>query len=332
MDPNDLDLIRAVDPALEVAYTPFMEDDSVRRMRATAPLEVIRSRKQEIPPALYEELAGTEILIALDTPVDLLARAPKLRWIHNIGSGTDHYRGSGVLESEVILTSSKGVAARTIAEFVMGQLLALAKRMPERFELKGRHEWRRLRNFDLYGATLGIVGLGEIGSQVAPLAKAFGMEVLATKRTVPEGPPPPNVDRLYRREDLREMLGRCDAVLIAVAYTPDTRGMIGAAELAAMRRGSYLMDVSRGGVLDEDAFVEALTSGHLAGAALDVFNEEPLPPTSRLWDLPNLIMSSHNAVGLENYGRAVLQSFTQNLRRYLAGEPLRNVVTAEAGY
>jgi phosphoglycerate dehydrogenase-like enzyme len=332
IQPDDLDLIRAVDPELEVVFVPYLEDMETRRLRATAPVEVIKALKQDLPEALLGYLPEVEMLVTQDTPVDILERAPKLRWVHCIGSGTDHFRGTGILGSHVVLTSSKGIAARSIAEFVMAQLLALAKQTPRRWGVQRAHEWRVLKNRPLYESTLGIVGLGEIGQAVARLAKAFGLRVLATRRRPPGEDLPPNVDAVFPREALRAMLGACDAVVVAAAYTADTRGLIGAGELAAMRPGSLLVDVSRGGIVEESALIEALRSGHLGGAALDVFDREPLPSDSPLWDLPTLIISPHNAVGLENYGRATIERFVDLLRDYLRGEPLRYVVDPETGY
>ena len=228
--------------------------------------------------------------------------------------------------------NSKGLASAAIAEFVLAQLLVLTKQFPERFRLQQAHRWERRRNGHLAGATLGVIGLGAIGSEVAKRAKCFGMRVVATKRTAIDGPLPPNVDLLYRREDLHELLAQCNAVLVSVAYTPETHGMIGAAELAAMPYGGYLMDVSHSGVVQEDGLVAALASGQLAGAALDTFGQEPLPAESRLWDLPNLVVSAHDAASLDDYGGAVTEMFIENLHHHLRGEPLRNVIPPEAGY
>jgi phosphoglycerate dehydrogenase-like enzyme len=331
-DLSDLERVREAAPGWDVRYVPFMLDMAARRRRATAPLEELRAYPDEFPQVFLDTLPEVEAMLGLDVPIDILERAPKLRWVQNIGSGTDQYRGTGILESPVILTSAKGLTARIIAEFVLAQLLALAKQFPTRFEAQRRHEWKWLKNVELYGRTLGILGLGEIGSEVARLAKPFGIHVLAIKRTRLSEGSPPNVDVLYPREELNSMLAACDFLLIAVPYTPQTVGMVGAAELAALPKGAFLLDVSRGGVLQEEAFIAAMQSGHLAGAALDVFGQEPLPLDSPLWDLPNLIISPHNAGDLPNYGRSAVDRFIENLGHYLRGEPLLHEVTAEAGY
>jgi phosphoglycerate dehydrogenase-like enzyme len=333
MTEGDLDRIRAVNDRLEVVFAPFMEEADTRyAVRRTMSVDEIRSRPQDLPPALVENLPRVEAMLALDVPARIDERAPKLRWIHNIGSGTDHYRGSGVHEKGITLTNSKGLAAPTMAEFILAQLLAMTKQIPERVRLQQSHSWDRRKNFQLSGATLGIIGLGAIGSEVAQRAKCFGMRVVATKRTLPDGPPPPNVDHLYRPAELPQLLAESQAVLISVAYTPETHHLIGDAELAAMPRGGYLIDVSHSGVLQEEPLIRALASGQLGGAALDTFAVEPLPPESPLWDLPNLLISAHDSATFDEYGRALTDMFNDNLRRYLRGEPLRNVVTPEAGY
>ena len=248
-----------------------------------------------------------------------------------MGSGTEQYGALGILGSHVTLTSSKGVAARSIAEFTLGQLLMLSKRFADRLRYQQAHQWKRIQHMDLYGKTLGIVGLGEIGSEVARLAKAFGMRILATRRRE-GGELPPNVDAMYPVKDLRSMLAQCDAVALTLASTPESRGLLGAQEFAAMKKGAFLANVSRGDVLDEDALIEALKSGHLGGAALDVFVQEPLQQSSPLWDLPNVIMSTHNSIGMDDFPGASFAAFVANLQRYAKGEPLQQVVDPAKGY
>ena len=248
-----------------------------------------------------------------------------------MGSGTEQYGPLGIPGSHVTLTSSKGVAARSIAEFTLGQLLVLAKRFPERLRYQAAHQWKRMQHIDLYGKTLGIVGLGEIGSEVARLAKAFGMRVLATRRRE-GGDLPPNVDTMFLVRDLRAMLAQCDAVVLALASTAESRGLIGAAELATMKKGAYLANIARGDVIDEPALIRSLQDGHLGGAALDVFVKEPLQQESPLWDLPNVVMSTHNSIGMDDYPGMAFAAFIANLQRYARGEALHQVVDPKFGY
>ena len=174
------------------------------------------------------------------------------------------------------------------------------------------------------------MGLGEIGTEVARLADAFGMEVLATRRDVSVRPP--YVKELFAPERLHEMLARCDAVVIATAHTPETAGLFDARAFASMKKGTFLVNVSRGGVVDEVALEAALRDGHLAGAAFDVFAQEPLPADSALWEVPNLLVSAHEAVGMPDYSAASFARFSENFERYCRGEPLLGRVDPSKGY
>ncbi len=228
-------------------------------------------------------------------------------------------------------------------------LLALGHRLPalvENQRQKGwpKDRWHRFLPVELNASTVGIVGYGSLGRETARLLHAFGAQVLATKRDArhPEddGYAPPGhgdpegrcVRRLYPAEALLHMLPECDFVVVTVPLTPATRGLIGREAFAAMKPGAYLVDVSRGGVVDHDALVEALRSGHLAGAALDVFPTEPLPPDSPLWEMPNVLLTPHIAGATAFYDQRAVALFAENLRRYLTGKPLLNRVDPQRGY
>lgn len=330
VDAADLDRLRAIGD-VDVIYAPLPPALANLRTFSSKPREALLPLTGSFPKQLLDALPEAEVIYALSLPVDTLERAPKLRWIANLGSGTDQYQAFGLPASKVTLTSSKGVAARTIAEFVLAQLLLMAKRLPERLDLQRAHEWKRLQHLDLHGRTLGIVGFGEIGAQIARLAKPFGMTVLATRRH-DGGPLPENVDRMYPSSERRAMLAQCDVCAVTVAFTPETRGLVGRAEIGAMRPGGFLADVSRGGVTDMAALADALRSGQLRGAAVDVFEQEPLPPDSPLWDVPNLVITPHNAVGLDNYNFHAFSRFIENVKRYRAGERLIGIVDPKLGY
>ena len=323
--PSLVEKARAVSGDFEVVYLPVQLPPDALRTYASGTAEAREALNQRYPAEFMQRLPEAEVIYSLHLPVDLLKRAPKLKWVANMGSGTEQYGPLGVLGSGVTLTSSKGVAARSIAEFVMAQLLALNKRLPERGREQAAHRWTRMQARDLHGQTLGIVGLGEIGAEAARFAKAFGMRVLATRRR-PMPELPPNVDATYPTGELRAMLAECDAVVLALAFTPETRNLIGRAELAAMKKGSFLINVARGEVLDEVALLEALKNGPMAGAALDVFAKEPLPKDSPFWDLPNLVISAHNSVTMAHYSDAAFEAFVENFKRYARGEALQRVV------
>jgi len=322
--------LRALDPQAEVVYAPVPVDgEMLTRMRAGDPAELLRYNAR-FPAQFMQALPDTEVLFTLLAPVDLLQRAPKLRWVANVGSGTEHYSAHGILGSHVTLSSSKGVAARSVAEFAVSQLLMLARSWPARLADQRDHRWRWHTGRELDTMTLGIVGLGEIGREVARMAKVFGLRVIGTRRRATELPP--NVDAVYAPEQLHQMLEQSDAVVIAAAFGPQTAGMFDREKLASMRRGAFLLNVARGGLVDEVALEEALRSGHLGGAAFDVFSQEPLPPESTLWEVPNLLISAHNAVGLKDYGAHAFKRFLDDYADFRAGRPLRGRVDPQTGY
>jgi len=240
--------------------------------------------------------------------------------------------------------------AINIGEYVFASILAWTRHLPELFDLQRKQQWPSDRwtccqPTELRGSTVGIVGYGSIGREVARLAKAFGMCVLALKRRSesageqgafemaglgdPAGVLP---DALYGTEQLREMLAQCDFVVLAVPLTQETRGMIGEAELRAMKPTAYLVNIARGEVCDEAALIRALQDGWIAGAGLDVFAQEPLPETSPLWTLPNVILTPHISGFTPVYEQRAVDIFCENLRRYIAGQPLLNLVDKSTGY
>jgi phosphoglycerate dehydrogenase-like enzyme len=283
---------------------------------------------------ITESLEGAEVLflrwgLSPEATRRLLARVPNLRWIHTISAGVDHLLFPELRESEAILTNASGVFNVPIAETVMAYILAVVKRLPEFWAHQRERRWEKLPLRELRGLTVGIVGLGDIGTEVARLCRAFGMHVLGLRRR----PAPSDLaDEVLPPDRLQDLLARSDFVVIAVPLTAETRGMIGRAELAAMKPDAWLVNISRGAIVDEEALVEALKEGRIGGACLDVFAEEPLPPESPLWDMPNVIITPHNSWSSPHIEEREIALFLENLRRYVAGEPLLNVVDKQAGY
>lgn len=281
-----------------------------------------------------EPLEGADVLflrwgLSPEATRRLLARVPNLRWIHTISAGVDHLLFPELRESDAILTNASGVFNIPIAETVMAYILAVVKRLPEFWAHQREHRWEKLPLRELRGLTVGIVGLGDIGTEVARLCRAFGMRVLGLRRR----PAPSDLaDEVLPPDRLQDLLARSDFVVIAVPLTAETRGMIGRAELAAMKPDAWLVNISRGAIVDEEALVEALREGRIGGACLDVFAEEPLPPESPLWDMPNVIITPHNSWSSPHIEEREIALFLENLRRYVAGEPLLNVVDKQAGY
>lgn len=283
---------------------------------------------------LTEPLDGAEVLFlrwgwSPETIRRLLARIPHLRWVHSISAGVDHLLFPELRDSDILLTNASGVFSIPIAETVMAYILAVVKRLPEFWARQREHRWEKLPLRELRGLTVGIVGLGDIGTEVARLCRAFGMHVLGLRRH----PTPSDVaDEVLPPDRRDELLSRSDFVVIAVPLTAKTRGMIGKAELAAMKADAWLINISRGAIVQEEALVEALRKGRIGGACLDVFAEEPLPAENPLWDMPNVLITPHQSWSSPHIEEREVDLFLENLRRYVAGEPLLNVVDKQAGY
>jgi phosphoglycerate dehydrogenase-like enzyme len=273
---------------------------------------------------------------------------PNLKWIQGHFAGVDHFMDQP-LPPSVILTTMSGVHAPNMSEYILMMILAFAHRLPNMIEFQRKIEWPKDRwtHFapkELGGATLGIVGYGSIGRETARLAKTFGMRVLATKRDVSQvneqGWQLPNVgdatarfvDQLYSTQQLHSMLSECDFVVITVPLTAETRHFIGAAEFRSMKRDAVIINVARGGVIDEAAMIDALRDKVIGGAGLDVFEEEPLPVDSPLWKFTNVLISPHTSGFTPYYNERAMSLFAENLRRYLNNEPLLNVVDMNKGY
>jgi phosphoglycerate dehydrogenase-like enzyme len=238
--------------------------------------------------------------------------------------------------SNVVITNSRGMHAETIAEHVVAVVLALFRRLPDALRRQAEHVWvQNELTLDpprlLARKTVGIVGMGGIGSAVARLMAAFGARVEATRRRVEAGRPD-GVASVHPPGALAERLPGWDVVVLAAPHTAETERIVGARELALMKREAVLVNVARGALVDELALAGALTRGAIAGAALDVFDDEPLPADSPLWDTPNLLITPHVAGNRPDYWDSALAIFLENLRRYRAGEALMNVVDKEAGY
>ncbi|HEY40586.1 MAG TPA: D-2-hydroxyacid dehydrogenase [Dehalococcoidia bacterium] len=277
-------------------------------------------------------LADTEVVYCLRMPRDLITRAPKLKWVQVMSAGVDRFLDADFRKSPVILTNVSGMHATPIGEFVMEQMLMFAKNAAFCFDLKQKKQWQRYSTSVLRGKTVGIVGLGNIGREVARLSKAFGMRVVATRRSAPRIQRTRNVDLMLPRQELPRLLAESDYVVITLPYTRETHNLFGEKELKTMKPSAYLINIGRGGIVDEDVLVRALAEKWIAGAGLDVFATEPLPPESKLWDLPSLLFSPHVSGDMEDYFGQATDVFCKNLKRYLEGKRLFNVVNKQRGY
>ncbi|MHB1134662.1 MAG: D-2-hydroxyacid dehydrogenase [Chloroflexota bacterium] len=280
------------------------------------------------------DLAAAEVLfywVTAPPPEPLWPGLGRLRWLHSASAGVDRFLFPALLQSEVVLTRSTGVYAPALAEYALAALLYFAKRLPQMVAAQQRRAWQSISPALLAGATLGIVGLGDIGLAVARLARPLGLRVLGLRRVVVGGPPE-GVDEVLAGADLPALLARSDYVVVTLPLTPQTRGLLGAEQLAHLKPGAVLVNIARGGIVDEAALLAALREGRLAGAACDVFAREPLPADDPLWEAPNLLISAHTVDNVPGWEQRAVAGFVQNLRRYLAGQPLLNVVDKGRGY
>ena len=277
-------------------------------------------------------LAGADVVFGFVPPADIINRAPKLKWLQATSAGVDRLTRSEIWDSNIIITGVSGIHATAISEFVLGTMLAFAKGTLQSFRNQQQHTWGRYTATGLHGRTVGIVGLGNIGREIARLSKAFRMRVIATRRSTRKTGTARNVDILIPQAELRTLLGESDYVVLSVPLTKETHNLIGAAELAAMKPDAYLINIARGGIVDEEALIAALKDRKIAGAGLDVTVKEPLPPESPLWDLENVILSPHVSGGMEDYMLRATGVFCDNLVRYRDGRRLRNLVKRSRGY
>jgi len=269
---------------------------------------------------------------------DIFGSLARLRWVQSPAVGVGSLMFPELLASDVVITSARGIRARSIAEHVLGVTIALARRLPVAIRAQRDHRWAQdeLEGPDvdvrtLHGQRMGIVGLGSIGRALVEIAAPFGFRITGIRRRA-EGPPPSGVEAVWPPDRLDDLLASSDVVVIAAPHTPDTKRLIGRREIDVVKRGALLVNVARGKLIDDEAVIDALRDGRLGGAALDVFTKEPLDPSSAYWDLPNVIVTPHVSGALRDYWTPLVALFSDNLRRFERGEPLVNVVDKAAGY
>lgn len=273
------------------------------------------------PAETSTAIADADIALTSYLEPSMLERATSLRWVQALSAGVDQLPLEHLRAREIVLTNAAGVHAQPIAEQVLGYLLAFERRLDTAFERKARGVWERFTGGELAGKTLGVVGLGEIGTRVAEIAAAVGMDVVGVKRD-PDVELDP-VDRIYGPDGLTDVLLESEYVLLSCPLTDETEGLIGREELGTMRDDAVLVNVARGPVVVEDALVEALHQRVIRGAALDVFETEPLPAESALWDLSNVILTPHNAGSSPALTRRLADVFLENYDAFLEGAPDR---------
>jgi D-2-hydroxyacid dehydrogenase (NADP+) len=318
-DQETLRQIRRVSPRIKVSDASSL---------VAAELRGDNSRQKELDALLSE----VDVIYGLIPPKDLLMRAPRLKWLQMMSAGVDRLRDTEIWRSRIMITGVSGIHATPISEFVLELMLMFVKGAPQCFEMKQKREWQRFPPTVLRGKTVGIVGLGHIGREVARLAKAFGMTVIATRRSVKKQRSARYVDTLMPAGQLPRLLKSSDFVVIATPHTAETHHFIGEKELRLMKSTAYILNIARGGIIDEKALVKALEEKWIAGAGLDVTEREPLPAESPLWNFPNVILSPHVSGGHDDYMVNATALFCENLKRYIAGKKLLNVIDKKKGY
>jgi phosphoglycerate dehydrogenase-like enzyme len=336
---------------VQVLCTVRFADDLIAQLRAVSPrLHLIQQTchdVDQVATALAEH-PSVEVLYTFDLPSNALDLAPRLRWLQLHSAGANHLLDHPIMKSDVAITTISGIHATPIAEYVFASILAYRWRVPRWTHCQREARWPSGR-WDLYArpelrdSTLGIVGYGNIGREVGRIGQAFGMQVLAIRRSAgrarrsyaaEHAPDAAGAipTRLYAPDALHEMLSECDYVVVAVPLTPETVRLIGPAELRAMKPSAYLVNIARGPIVDEAALVQALRQGWIAGAGLDVFEQEPLPADSPLWNLENVLISPHVAGFTPRYDERATALFAENLDCYLSGELMLNLVDKTRGY
>jgi phosphoglycerate dehydrogenase-like enzyme len=304
---------------------------SADTLRAALPDDrIVAVQGEELGPAVEAEAAFGGF--SIDRLRSVLAGMPKLRWVHTFSAGVDRHVPVMATYERVLLTNNSGSYDVPIAEHVIAMIFAAAKRVPEHLAAQGRREWQReTPHAEVRGQTLVILGMGNIGSELARLANGVGMRVVGIRRDASR-PGGPGVERIVPPERLVEAAREADYLAVTAALTPATRGMVSAEVLRALKPTAWVINIARGPIVDEAALAAALQEKRIGGAALDVFETEPLPATSPLWDCASAILTPHISNSSPRVRERSLALVAENVRRFKAGEPLLNVVDRKAGY
>ncbi len=316
---------------MKIVIAGRADERGLADLRAAHPeVEFVAARGAELSTAI----ADADAVYIHTMTSELVADARRLRWVQSQGAGVEWIHDvPELIESDVVLTNTRGAHAQTIAEHAFGLLLSLTRCLPQLRANQRAHRWGRPEGatmVGLSGLTFGVVGLGRIGTAIAQRAHGFDMHVVAVDAN--DVPRPDYVERFWPLDGLGELLAAADVVAVSTPLTPQTQGMIGASELAGMKPGAYLLVVSRGGIVDEEAVVAALQDGRLAGAGIDVTAREPLPADSPLWDAPNLLLTPHTSGASRQTTALAWTIFAENVGRFVHGQELANVVDKRLGY
>lgn len=320
--------VLVVQPQLDKVITdPEGRKEWRRQLEAAAPNDTFEYLAND--DALPDRIADADVVAGYVSPAALKRATGRLKWVHSWAAGPDKQLYPEFVASDIILTCCKGNGAVPLAEHAMMLMMMLQRDAVRWLNAQQSRVWEHRPHEELAGKTCAIIGTGHSGVDLALKAKAFHMRVIGLRRT---GQPAPHVDRMYRREELHDFLREADFVVVTAPRTPETRGMLGAAEFAVMKPTAYYVCFSRGGIADDAALLDALVTGKIAGAGLDAHAIEPLPPDSPFWNAPNTIITPHNGATTPGTHRRGLQMLIENLRRFHNGEELINRVEKQLGY
>ncbi|WP_168120301.1 D-2-hydroxyacid dehydrogenase [Paenibacillus sp. HB172176] len=315
----------------KIVYLGTLSAKHLEKIHTTLPerWEIVHGKEEQWLP----HLEGAEIIIGWNNKAAEACLKPntRLKWIQNWGAGVDRMPLADMAAYGVALTNASGVHAYPISETIFSMMLAFARNLHQSIRNQERNDWKSTGALrEIHGATMGVVGVGAIGEETARLGKAFGMTVLGVRRS---GEQAPNVDRMFRHDGLGEVLRMSDFVVNTLPHTTETHRMFGKQQFAWMKPSAYYINIGRGGTTDTEAMIEALRSGEIAGAGLDVFEQEPLPKDSPLWGMDNVLITPHNSGSTVHYDDRALDIFLENLQAYLGtGQPSRNVVDIQKQY
>jgi len=312
--------------ALTILMSGELNERQIAQIKAAAPAADVRyfSSRAE----LEGEIEQADIVAGSISPAGL-AKAAQLKWVQSWAAGTNEILFPEMVKSPVTVTSCASNGAIPLAEHAVMLMLMLSRNAPKWLKNQGESKWERWYHPELSGLTCGIIGLGFSGADLARKLKAFDMRVIGTRRT-PK--PTPNVDEVFPLDRLHDLLAQSDFVVMTAPRTPESKGMLGEAEFRAMKPSAYYICFSRGGIADDAALLRALQEGWIAGAGLDAHSKEPLPSDSPFWTAPNTIITPHNGATTPGTRQRGVDIFVDNLRRFLAGTTLHNIVNKEAGY
>ncbi|ADU28894.1 D-2-hydroxyacid dehydrogenase [Bacillus cellulosilyticus] len=289
---------------------------------------------REPEPEVSFDISDCDVIFTLGVQdhLNILKKAPHVKWVHSSSVGIDAMLHEEIVSHDLIITNSKGCTSIPIAEHTMAMMSGLARGIPGMAKRQLNNEWHVSKVKELYNATLGIIGYGEIGSEIAKRAKAFGMHVIGCRRNPDKSKENEYADHIVGMRNINDVLKQSDYVVLALPSTAETINLMNKERLRFMKEGSFLINVGRGNTINDDDLIDAIREGHLAGAALDVFDEEPLPKSHPFWSIDNILISPHLAYYSPKNLDRIMSLFIHNLEQYIAGNPLKNVVNKKMGY